>query len=87
MQYGANAEVADLGTALCPSRGDAWAVMGAEGRQQLPGAHQAGQSPLPHPAHSPQEPDGQRCWGFPASQLWAALALQGSSPSSWKPAR
>lgn len=46
-----------------------------------------GRARCPRPAGSPQELAGERCWGFPASRLWAALALQGSSPSSRKPAR
>jgi len=45
--HGADAEVAELGTALCPNRGDAWAARGAESRQQPQGAHPAGQNPLP----------------------------------------
>lgn len=59
MQYGADAEVAELGTELCPNRGDAWTATGAEGRQQPRGIHQAGQSPLPL---SCPQPLGA-CWG------------------------
>lgn len=51
--------MAELGTELCPDWGDAWAVTGAEGRQQPPGALQAWQSLLPP---SCPQPLGA-CWG------------------------
>lgn len=75
MQYGADPEVAELDTKPVP----AGAMLG----------QRAGRSPevVPVLPTAPSELTGEHCCGFPASRLWAALALQGSSLGSRKRTR